>query len=73
MTVWRWFHGPEGDVRLHRLLLAGWLAITVIAIPTGWINSVAFVAACSLYANAAVHWSALNAAKGELAAKENDR
>lgn len=48
MKVWRWFSGPEGDVRLHRGLLGAWLVITVVAVFVGWIYSVAFVAACSL-------------------------
>lgn len=42
--MWRRFNGA-------RALF--WIAVTVVAILAGWIYSVAFVAACSLYANIA--------------------
>lgn len=58
-------------MRLHRGLLVAWLVITVAATATGLLSSVAFVAACSLYANVAAHWSALNAAKSEMEASDN--
>lgn len=70
--LWRWFEGPEGDVRTHRILLNVWLLVTAMSIPTGWINSIAFVAACSLYANVAAHWGALNAAKSEVEVRKSD-
>lgn len=36
-----------------------------ISVFLGWVESVAFVAACSLYANAAAHWGAYEAAQAK--------
>lgn len=47
--------------RMHRVLVGMWAAMIPVAIVTGWLWSVAFVAACSIYANAAAHWSAAEA------------
>lgn len=43
-TVWRRFNGSRALV---------WICVTVLALLFGWVYSVAFVAACSLYANIA--------------------
>jgi hypothetical protein len=43
-AVWRKFNGARALI---------WVIATVVAILSGWIYSVAFVAACSLYANIA--------------------
>jgi hypothetical protein len=42
-----------------------WFVMVPVALATGWIYSIAFVSACSIYANAAVHWGALQAKKAE--------
>lgn len=48
--------------RLANLLLTVvWVAMVPVAIITHWIYSVAFIAACSIYANAASHLAAWRA------------
>ena len=48
-----------------------WLAMIPVSIATGWINSVTYVAALSLWALVSGHWSAWQAARVEVAqAKE---
>lgn len=42
-------------------LFVAWLAMIPIAIITDWIYSIAFIAACSIYANAASHLAAWRA------------
>jgi hypothetical protein len=42
-----------------------WIFMIPLSIFTGWIYSVAFVAAISLYANVASHWAAYRAARTE--------
>lgn len=44
--------------RVHLVLLVVWMVVLPVSIATGWIMSVAFVSACSIYANAAAHWAA---------------
>jgi membrane protease YdiL (CAAX protease family) len=58
-------HAPKSKnrERIHLALLAAWVVATILAIVFGWIYSVAFVSACSLYANIAAHWGGYEAAK----------
>lgn len=42
-----------------------WLAMIPVSIFTGWVYSVAFVSAISLYANVASHWAAYRAQRTE--------
>lgn len=51
-----------------------WLGMIPVAILTGWIFSVAFISAISLYANVAGHWSSYQASRAEQLAdpKEED-
>jgi hypothetical protein len=56
----------------------GWLTIFwIIMIPvsliTGWISSVTYVAALSLWALVSGHWSAWQAARVEVKQDENDQ
>lgn len=55
--------------RVHALLTITWLALVPIALATGWISSIIFVSACSIYANAVGHFSAWQACKAEEAAR----
>jgi hypothetical protein len=50
---------------LDLILVFAWIAMIPIAIFTGWVYSVAFVSAISLYANVASHWAAYRAARTE--------
>lgn len=47
--------------RINFALAVAWLALIPAAILTGWIYSVAFVAAISIYANVAAHVAAFRA------------
>lgn len=47
------------------ILVIVWLTMIPLSIVTGWIYSVAFVAAISLYANVASHWAAYRAQRTE--------
>lgn len=47
--------------RVNLVLTFVWVAMVPIAIITGWIYSLAFISACSIYANAASHLAAWRA------------
>lgn len=49
----------------HAVAAVGWLVMVPVAIVTGWLYSVAFVAACSIYANAVGHAAAWQASRAE--------
>jgi hypothetical protein len=61
----------SGNMRLiasskfELLLVFLWTLMIPLSIYTGWIYSVAFVSAISLYANVASHWAAYRAARTE--------
>jgi hypothetical protein len=66
----------QGDPKFMRSL-NGWLTIFwIIMIPvsiiTGWISSVTYVAALSLWALVSGHWSAWQAARTEVKQEEMD-
>lgn len=44
-----------------------WIVMVPTAIVTGWLWSIGFIAACSIYANAIGHWSAHRAERAEKA------
>jgi hypothetical protein len=50
---------------LHAFLTFVWVAVIPLSILTGWIYSIAFISAISLYANVAGHWSSYQAARAE--------
>jgi hypothetical protein len=47
--------------RVNLCLAAGWTAMVPVAIITGWLYSLAFISAVSVYANAASHLAAWRA------------
>jgi hypothetical protein len=49
----------------HITLTIAWFLMVPIAIATGWITSIIFVSACSIYANAVGHFSAWQATRAE--------
>lgn len=49
----------------HAALTFAWFAMVPVALVTGWVQSIVFVSACSLYANAAAHFSAWQGARAE--------
>lgn len=50
---------------LHAALTGLWLIMVPVALMTGWISSLIFISACSIYANAASHASAWQAVRAE--------
>lgn len=49
----------------HATMTTVWLAVVPVSLVTGWVESIVFVSACSIYANAIAHWSAFQARKAE--------
>jgi hypothetical protein len=49
----------------HATLTIAWFLILPISVATGWIYAIAFVSACSIYANAVGHFSAWQASRAE--------
>ena len=56
-------------IQLHLVLLLAWGVMIPVSVVTGWIDSIIFVSAVSIYANMATHWSAFQAAHAEREAK----
>jgi ABC-type Mn2+/Zn2+ transport system permease subunit len=54
----------------HAALTVAWLLMVPIALASGWLGSIVFVSACSVYANAASHLSAWQASRAETAAED---
>jgi hypothetical protein len=52
--------------RVNGWLTLGWLAMIPVSLATGWVKSVVYVSALSLWALVAGHWSAWQAARVEV-------
>jgi hypothetical protein len=52
--------------RVNAWLTLGWIVMIPISLATGWVRSVTFVAALSLWALVTGHWSAWQAARVEV-------
>lgn len=50
---------------VHAVLTLAWTAMIPLALYTGWIESLVFISAISIYANVAGHFSAWQAARAE--------
>jgi hypothetical protein len=59
--------------RLNGWLTIIWILMIPLSIATGWINSVTYVAALSLWALVSGHWSAWQAARVEVKQVEEKR
>jgi hypothetical protein len=71
-TLWASIQGdPKFMQRLNGILTIFWLAMIPVSILTGWINSVAYVSALSLWALVSGHWSAWQAARVEVRQDED--
>ena len=73
-------HGSRGEVPgytcsfgNHGWLTIYWLAMIPISLATGWVNSVVYVSALSLWALVSGHWSAWQAARVEVNQAEEIR
>lgn len=60
----------SGLRRFHGVLTVLWALLIPVAFATGWIFSLAFISAISLYANVAGHFSSWQAARAEEAAED---
>lgn len=56
--------------RLHLTLLIAWMVMVPLALVTGWLFSLAFISACSIYANAASHWAAYEGTRAKEEAED---
>jgi len=56
--------------RVNGWLTVFWIAMIPISIATGWISSVTYVAALSIWALVAGHWSTWQAARVEVTQRE---
>src|SRR6185436_2540583 len=67
-SVWSSIQGsPVFMRRVNGWLTIFWIAMIPVSIITGWINSVAYISALSLWALVSGHWSAWQAARVEVA------
>ncbi|MGH2596412.1 MAG: hypothetical protein ACRDH7_10680 [Actinomycetota bacterium] len=70
-SLWASVQGdPVFMRRVNGWLTIFWVLMIPISIATGWINSVTYVAALSLWALVSGHWSAWQAARVEVAQAE---
>lgn len=56
--------------RLNAYLTWFWIAMIPVSIATGWVKSVSYVSALSLWALVSGHWSAWQAARVEVRQEE---
>jgi len=67
-TLWASIQGdPTFMRRLNGWLTIFWIAMIPISFAMGWLNSVVYVSALSLWALVSGHWSAWQAARVEVA------
>jgi hypothetical protein len=67
-SLWASIHGdPVFMRRVNGWLTMFWLAMIPISYSMGWLNSVVYVSALSLWALVSGHWSAWQAARVEVA------
>jgi hypothetical protein len=65
-SIWASVQGdPVFMRRVNGWLTVFWVAMIPVSLVTGWVNSVAYVSALSLWALVAGHWSAWQAARVE--------
>ena len=70
-SLWASVQGdPVFMRRVNGWLTIFWVLMIPLSIVTGWINSVSYVAALSLWALVSGHWSAWQAARVEVAQTE---
>ena len=73
-SLWASIQGdPVFMRRVNGWLTIFWIVMIPVSIATGWINSVTYVAALSLWALVSGHWSAWQAARVEVKQAEEAR
>lgn len=63
---------PKHLKNLHLGLTVLWALMIPVALITGWIESIVFISAISIYANFAGHFSSWQAARAEQVMDESD-
>ena len=66
-------NNPVAMRRLNGWLTIFWILMVPISIGLGWVNSVVYVSALSLWALVSGHWSAWEAARVEVKQDEDDQ
>lgn len=70
-SLWASIQGdPVFMRRVNGWLTIGWLVMIPISLATGWVRSVTYVSALSLWALVSGHWSAWQAARVEVRQEE---
>jgi hypothetical protein len=71
-SLWAMVQGdPVFMRRLNGWLTILWIAMIPLSLAMGWVNSVVYVSALSLWALVSGHWSAWQAARVEVAQKRD--
>lgn len=72
-TLWASVQGdPVFMRRMNGWLTIGWIIMIPVSFATGWVKSVAYVSALSLWALVSGHWAAWQAARVEVAQKMDE-
>ena len=72
-TLWASVQGdPVFMRRMNGWLTVGWIIMIPVSFATGWVKSVAYVSALSLWALVSGHWAAWQAARVEVAQKHDE-
>ena len=66
-------HDPRVMQRLNGWLTVFWVAMIPVSALLGWLSSVAYVSALSLWALVSGHWAAWQAARVEVAQEKQSR
>jgi hypothetical protein len=73
-SLWAMVQGdPVFMRRINGWLTIGWIIMIPVSILTGWISSVEYVSALSLWALVSGHWAAWQAARVEVKQDEQAR
>jgi hypothetical protein len=71
-TLWASVQGdPVFMRRMNGWLTVAWIIMIPLSFATGWVKSVAYVSALSLWALVSGHWAAWQAARVEVAQKQD--
>ena len=72
-TLWASVQGdPVFMRRMNGWLTVAWIIMIPVSFATGWVKSVAYVSALSLWALVSGHWAAWQAARVEVAQKQDE-
>jgi hypothetical protein len=73
-SLWKMIQGdPKFMRRVNGWLTIFWIVMIPVSLITGWINSVTYVAALSLWALVSGHWSAWQASRVEVEQQKEEK